>query len=98
MPGKPRTISVTTHGHGSFARSALVCPDQAQRSVYDAALARELLAGTAEFPSSKRALLAILTEYRHALHDLAVRPAAAAQVPTATTRAIGSAAGPAPAA
>jgi hypothetical protein len=35
-------------------------------------MARELLARTCELPSSKRALLVILTEYRHALHGLAV--------------------------
>ncbi len=39
---------------------------------YDAALARELLARTCELPASKPALVTMLTEYRRALHDLAV--------------------------
>ncbi len=95
MPDKTRTISVTARGHGRFSRLLLACPDRAESPVYDAALARELLARTGEFPSSKRALLAILTEYRHALHDLAVSPTADAPVPTATTNAITT--GPIPA-
>ena len=37
---------------------------------YDAAMARELLAMTGEFPRTKGALLILLTEYRHALHDV----------------------------
>ena len=41
---------------------------------YDAALARELLARTVELPSRERDLLAVLTEYRHALVALAVEP------------------------
>lgn len=38
---------------------------------YDAAMARELLATTGEFPDSKGGMLMLLTEYRCALHDLA---------------------------
>jgi len=41
---------------------------------YDAALARELLSRTAELPSSKGGLLAVLTEYRHALAALTADP------------------------
>lgn len=42
---------------------------------YDTATARELLAMTGEFPRTKNGLLILLTEYRHALYDIAVRPA-----------------------
>ncbi|HVB43628.1 MAG TPA: helix-turn-helix domain-containing protein [Streptosporangiaceae bacterium] len=38
---------------------------------YDAAMARELLAMTGEFPNTKGGLLRLLTEYRHALYDIA---------------------------
>jgi len=38
-------------------------------------LARELLSRTGEIPSSRRGLLAILTEYRHALSALAAESA-----------------------
>lgn len=41
---------------------------------YDAATARELLTMTGEFPSTKNGMLILLTEYRHALYDIAVRP------------------------
>ena len=71
MPGSPRTISVVARGRGRLSRLRLVLPDQSGPLVYDAALARELLARTAELPSGRRALVAILTEYRRALHDLA---------------------------
>lgn len=43
---------------------------------YDAAMARELLALTTEFPDSKGGMLILLTEYRHALHDIATTPTA----------------------
>ncbi len=46
-----------------------------QRPPYGAALARELLSRTGEIPSSRRGLLAILTEYRHALSALAAESA-----------------------
>lgn len=46
------------------------------RPQYDLALARELLSRTAELPSTKRGLLAVLTEYRHALAALAADPGA----------------------
>jgi transcriptional regulator with XRE-family HTH domain len=42
---------------------------------YDAATARELLTMTGEFPSTKNGMLILLTEYRHALYDIAVRSA-----------------------
>lgn len=38
---------------------------------YDTATARELLAMTGEFPNTKSGLLILLTEYRHALYDIA---------------------------
>lgn len=47
---------------------------RAQHGRYDAATARELLAMTGEFPDSKAGMLTLLTEYRHALYDIAVRP------------------------
>jgi hypothetical protein len=40
------------------------------RPAYDAARARDLLAGTAEFPCSRSGTLAALHEYRYALHDI----------------------------
>ena len=73
MPNQPQTISVTRR-RSRLARLRLVRPDKAGNAGYDAARARELLARTAEIPFGKRALLAILTEYRHALHDLAYGP------------------------
>lgn len=42
---------------------------------YDAATARELLAMTGEFPQTKGGMLILLTEYRHALHDIVTGPA-----------------------
>lgn len=38
---------------------------------YDAATARELLAMTGDFPRTKSGMLILLTEYRHALYDIA---------------------------
>lgn len=49
--------------------------DRTGHGRYDAAMARELLTMTSEFPDTKGALLIMLTEYRHALYDIAVRPA-----------------------
>src|SRR5690348_4060580 len=46
--------------------------DRASRPAYDLPMARQLLALTADLPASKRGLLAVLTEYRHALHALAL--------------------------
>jgi len=40
-------------------------------SRYDIATARELLAMTGEFPNTKGGMLILLTEYRHALRDIA---------------------------
>lgn len=45
--------------------------DRTGHGRYDAAMARELLAMTGEFPDSKGGMLKLLTEYRHALHDIA---------------------------
>ena len=45
--------------------------DKTEDGRYDAAMARERLAMTGEFPNTKGALLILLTEYRHALHDIA---------------------------
>lgn len=45
--------------------------DRTGHGRYDAAMARELLAMTGEFPNTKGALLILLAEYRHALHDIA---------------------------
>lgn len=45
-----------------------------QQGRYDAALARELLAMTGEFPDTKGGLLILLTEYRRALQDIAAGP------------------------
>jgi hypothetical protein len=54
-------------------------------TVYDAAAVRDLLARTAGLlPTSKDELMAVLTEYRHALVGLAVttdQPAAPAEDP-----------------
>lgn len=51
-------------------------PNGPPRLHYDVSLARELLSRTAELPGSKRGLLAVLTEYRHALAALAAEPGA----------------------
>lgn len=48
--------------------------DRAGHRRYDAATARELLALTGEFPHTKAGMLILLTEYRHALHDIATGP------------------------
>ena len=74
-----RTISVARRGT-RFSRLKVEYPERVLngplRLHYDLALARELLSRTAELPSSKRGLLAVLTEYRHALAALAVEPGA----------------------
>ena len=74
MRGNSQTITVRTRGHGGLSRLRLVYPDTVERPAYDVALARQLLSNTAELPSSKHALLVMLTEYRHALTDLAYGP------------------------
>ena len=53
--------------------------DRTEHDRYDAAMARELLAMTGEFPNTKGALLILLAEYRHALHDIAIKPGANGQ-------------------
>ena len=72
-----RTISVARR-RTRFARLKVEYPDRVLDGPlclhYDVDLARELLSRTAELPSSKCGLLAVLTEYRHALAALAVEP------------------------
>jgi hypothetical protein len=72
-----RTISVARR-RTRFPRLKVEYPDRvldgSPGPQYDVALARELLSRTAELPGSKRDLLAVLTEYRHALAALAAEP------------------------
>lgn len=75
-----RTIAVLTSGRSRFSRLRVRYPDSTtcgggSRTAYDAATARELLASTGELPASRRDLVAVLTEYRHALFALASEPA-----------------------
>jgi hypothetical protein len=74
-----RTISVARRGT-RFSRLKVEYPEcvlnGTPRLQYDVDLARELLSRTAELSSSKRGLLAVLTEYRHALAALAAEPSA----------------------
>jgi hypothetical protein len=74
-----RTISVARRGT-RFSRLKVKYPECALgrplRLHYDVNLARELLSQTAELPSRKRDLLALLTEYRRALAALAAEPGA----------------------
>jgi hypothetical protein len=74
-----RTIAVKATGRWRLRRLRVEYPAQAvsaiQRPPYDATLARELLSRTCEIPSTRRGLLAVLTEYRHALSALAAEPA-----------------------
>ena len=66
-----RTIGVTARSSSRFARLRVRYPlDYRGDHHYDAELARELLARTAEFPQSKHDLEIVLTEYRYALGDL----------------------------
>lgn len=69
-----RTIAVTARARSRFSRLRVRYPDRAPHPRYDAALARELLADTGEIPDTKRGLVAVLTEYRTALHDLTAMP------------------------
>lgn len=77
-----RTVAVTARSRSRFARlrlrypghrrSRLVRPAAQHASrgdypCYDADLSMELLRRTAELPDSKRDLIALLAEYRHAL-------------------------------
>ncbi len=48
-----------------------------ERAEYTPELALELLAGTTDLPETKRALFIILSEYGHALHNLATQALAA---------------------
>lgn len=68
------TVAVTC-GPGRFSRLRLAYPDQTGHLRYNPARARQLLARTRELPSTKRDLVALLAEYRHALHDLTAQPA-----------------------
>lgn len=74
-----RTISVA-RARTRFSRLKVEYPDRdlhgPLRLQYDVDLARELLSRTAELPSSKCGLLAVLTEYRRALAALATKPGA----------------------
>jgi hypothetical protein len=56
-----------------FSRYARRYPDQLPHPHYDAELALELLASTGELPDTRRGLVVLLTEYRHALHALATQ-------------------------
>lgn len=77
-----RTVAVTARSKSRFARLRLCYPShqpsrflrpaaqqprQADHPCYDADLSMELLGRTCELPDSKRELIALLTEYRHAL-------------------------------
>ncbi len=81
-----RTIAVTARGQGLFARLRLTYPDTELDRPYDAALARELLASTCDLPAGKRALIAMLIEYRHALADLTTSPGQSRPRQTARVR------------
>jgi len=72
-----RTIAVTAPRRSRFSRLRVVYPDHAPQPAYDVTLARELLGRTGEIPHSKRGLVVVLTEYRHALHALAQQAYAA---------------------
>lgn len=68
-PAQPaRTIAVAARG--PLSRLRLRYPDRADRPVYNAQLALELLGRTSELPASRQALIVILCEYRHAIADL----------------------------
>src|SRR6266567_5826122 len=92
----PRTIAVTARSQSPLAwlrlrcsvrrrrwiaRSAIQLSAWTEHRTYNADIARGLLARTVELPSSKRALILMLTEYRHALADLAAaRPQASSGI------------------
>jgi len=71
-----RTIAVRCRKSGHWwTRLRIEYPqwkiDGADRPAYDVPMARQLLALTGELPTSKRGLVAVLAEYRHALYALA---------------------------
>jgi hypothetical protein len=72
--GGRRTISVAARRLSRFSPLKVELPEWViqgtPRPKYDADLAWELLARTAEFPSSRTGMLAVLHEYRYALHDV----------------------------
>ena len=74
MRSNSQTMTVKARGHGRLSQLRLGYPDTAEHPAYDVALARQLLLDTVELPASKHALLVMLTEYRHALIDLAYGP------------------------
>jgi transcriptional regulator with XRE-family HTH domain len=57
-------------------------PSDRQGRPYDAAMARQLLRMTGEFPNTKGGLLRLLSEYRRALRDMAVAGGDGSQSPT----------------
>jgi len=69
-----RTISVAARRISHFSPLRVQLPDWViqgtPRPPYDADLARELLSNTGEFPRSRSGMLAVLHEYRYALHDV----------------------------
>jgi|ERR1039457_1759829 hypothetical protein len=79
-----QTISVVRRGT-HFSRLKVEYPECALNGPphlhYDVVLAQELLSRTVEVPSRKRDLLALLTEYRHALVALAVKPGTRGSAP-----------------
>jgi len=75
-PDTPRTIAVRCRQGGRWwPHLRIEYPqwriDGADRPAYDAPMARQVLALTGELPASKRGLLVVLAEYRHALYTLA---------------------------
>lgn len=81
-----RTVTVAARSRSRFARLKLRYPARqrsrfvpfsggyaraAEHPRYDAELSMELLRRTGELPGSKRDLVALLTEYRLALHAVA---------------------------
>src|ERR1022692_867822 len=58
-----------------FAPMGARYPVQAEHPCYDPDLSMELLARTCELPASKRDLVVLLTEYRHALYAVATKAA-----------------------
>ena len=81
-----RTVAVAARSRSRFSRLRLRYPDRqrprlvpfsgryaraAEHPRYDAELSMELLRRTGELPGSKRDLVALLTEYRLALHAVA---------------------------
>jgi hypothetical protein len=72
--GVRRTISVAARRVSRFSPLRVEFPawviQGTPRPEYDADLARELLSRTAEFPRSRSGMLAVLHEYRYALHEV----------------------------